>query len=165
MMMMMNQPEVEKNQPDCPIYIQYIESFFELIYSPICHLIETEVTIRHHTTCLQIYRQKRRSRVNYLLQPNLHFKTCKTCKEYVYKELLIIWFKCCCCELRQILPTPLIRLINTYHIEIPHIPSFFILTVFLVEKFNDERDLDISIIVYDMCKKSYIEKVKSYFFQ
>ena len=160
-----NIPESENINLDlnCSVFIQYIESFFDLIYRPVTHLIEAGTTIRQHPTCLEIYRQKRKSRVNYLLQPNLHFRYCNACKEYVHKELFLVWFQADCCELQEILPDPLLRLLNKYSVEIPQIRPFFILTLFLVEKYNDNRDLDISIIAYDMGKKSYIEKVKSYF--
>ena len=108
---------------------------------------------------------RRRSRINQLLQPNLHFKICASCKNYVYRELYYIWFDISCCDLIENLPPALKRLVRQYKKVLPKIPSKVILTTFLIEKYNESRNLDISFIVYDMCKKSYIEKVKKIYFE
>ena len=145
----------------CPHYSNYVNGLFEIIHEPLGHLLETEIPLQRHLACLQAYRQRRKSRIAYLLQPNLHLNSCLLCKNYVYKELYYVWGQVSCCELNSCLPQPVRRLLKKYKESTQFIiPNSFVFTLFLIEKYNDVRNLDTSMIVYDMCKESYIEKVK-----
>ena len=156
-------PDVLNCGPYCPQYVDHISTLFDLIHAPTIHIIETGYSLSAHPICMQAYRQQRRSRVRYLLQQNLHLNRCLLCKNHIHKELLFLWFQATHCELLHSLPPPLQILLRTYFYKAPYIPVNFVLTMFLIEHYNNFRNLDISFIVYGMTRPEYIDKVRSHF--
>ena len=145
----------------CPFLGELVGGLFEIIHEPVKHVLETRHALLDHPDCSYTYKQKRRARIGKLLQPNSHYETCFECKNHIFKELHFVWFRTNCCELAGSLPPALQKLVSVYNKRAPAIKTPFVLTLFLVEKYNDFKSLDSWSVVQDMCKWAYIEKVQA----